>query len=97
MKVQSLQESEPSNVSGSQSLGLELLLVFKTLPIDSANVVASALCELEAGVSLSTGSLCADPCCTEMLVGFGGWVEGWVTGLEFTELSRRVKSNNPAH
>src|SRR5882724_1946226 len=96
MKVQSLWELEPSNGSGSQSLGLELLLVFKTLPIASANVVASASCEVEAGVSLSTGSMCADPCCTYMLVGVGGWVEDWVTGLEFSELSMRVKSNNPA-
>src|SRR5882724_10907080 len=39
MKVQSLQELEPSNGSGSQSLGLELLLVFKTLLIASVNVL----------------------------------------------------------
>ena len=85
------------NGSGSQSLGLELLLFFKTLPIASANAFASALCQLEAGVSSSSGSMCADPCCADMLVGVGGWVGGWVTGLEFPELSRRVKSNNPAH
>src|SRR5882724_9254992 len=91
MKVQSLQESEPSNGSGSWSLGLELLLVFKTLPIASANAVASASCELEAGVSSSSGSMCADPRCADMLVGVGGWVGGQVTGLEFPELSRKVK------
>src|SRR5882724_10101150 len=91
MKVQSLRESEPSNGSGSWSLGLELLLVFKTLPIASVNVVALASCELEAGVSLSTESMCADPRCADMLVGVGGWVGGWVTGLEFSELSKMVK------
>ena len=73
------------------SLGLELLLVFKTLPIASANVVASASCELEAGVSSSTGSMWADPRCADMLAGVGGWVDVWVTGLDFPELSRKVK------
>src|SRR5882724_2223160 len=61
-KVQSLRESEPSKGSGSQSLGLELLFIFKTLPIASVNAVASA-CKLEAGVSSSIGSMCADPRC----------------------------------
>src|SRR5882724_8629734 len=91
MKVQSLWELEPSNGSGSRSLGLELLFVFKTLPIASANVVASASCELEAGVSPSAGLRCADPRCVDMLAGVGGWGDGWVMGLEFPELSRKVK------
>src|SRR5882724_3153166 len=91
MKVQSFQESEPSNGSGSQSLGLELLLVFKTLLIASANMVALALCKLEAGVSSSARLWCVDPRCADILVGVGGWVGGWITGLEFPELSRKVK------
>ena len=70
--MQSFWESEPLNGSGSQSLGLELLLVFKTLPIASVNEVASASCELEAGVSSSAGSMCADPRCADMLAGVGG-------------------------
>src|SRR5882724_3141541 len=91
MKMGSLRESEPSNGSGSWSLGLELLFIFKTLPIASVNVVALASCELEAGVSSSTGSIYADPRCADMLVGVGGWVGGWVTGLEFPKLSKIVK------
>src|SRR5882724_2686798 len=91
MKVQSLQELEPSNGSGSQSLGLELLLDFKTLPIASVNVVASASCKLEAGVSLSARLWCVYPRCADILVGVDGWVGGWVTRLEFPELSRKVK------
>src|SRR5882724_12750101 len=83
MKVQSLRESEPSNGSGSQSLGLELLLLFKTLLIASANTVASASLELEAGIPSSK--------CVDILVGVGGWVGGQVMGLEFPELSRKVK------
>ena len=67
--MQSLQESEPSNGSGSRSLALELLLLFRTLPIASANVVASASCKLEAGVSSLVGSMCADPRCVDMLAG----------------------------
>jgi len=74
-----------------QSLGLELLLVFKTLPIASANAVASGSCELEAGVSSSVRLWCVDPRRADILVGVGGWVRGWVTGLEFPELSRKVK------
>ena len=70
---------------------MELLLVFKTLPIASANVVASALHELEAGVSSSTRLWCIYPRCADILVGVGRWVEGQVTGLEFPELSRKVK------
>src|SRR5882724_10319191 len=96
MKVRNLQESEPSNGSGSQSLGLELLLVFKTLPIASANAVALASCDLEPGVPLSVGLMCTDLCCPDILVGVGGWVGVWATGVEFHELSRRVKSNIPA-
>ena len=46
---------------------------------------------LEVGVSSSAGSICADPRCADMLVGVGGWVGGQVTGLEFPELSRKVK------
>ena len=91
MKVQSFQGLEPSNGSGSQSLGLELLFIFKTLPIASANSVASASCKLEAGVSSATGSMCADPRCADMMAGVGGWVDVWVTGLEFPKLSRIVK------
>jgi len=72
MKVQSLWESEPLNGSGSHSLTLELLLLFRTLPIASANAVASASCELEAGVSSSVGSRCADTKCVDMLAGVGG-------------------------
>ena len=89
--MQSLRESEPSNGSGSWSLGLELLLFFKTLPIASVNVVASASCELEARVSSSARLWCVDPRCADILAGVGGWVGGWVTGLEFSELSRKVK------
>ena len=85
-----------SNGSGSQSLGLELLFGFKTLPIASVIAVASASCELEPGVPSSVGSMCADPCHPDILVGVGGWVGVWVAGLEFPELSRRVKSNIPA-
>src|SRR5882724_202159 len=70
MKVWSLQESEPLNGSGSWSLCLELF-IFKTFPIASANVVASA-CKLEAGVSSSIGSMCADPRCGDMMAGVGG-------------------------
>jgi len=72
MKVRRLQESEQLNRSGSRSLGLELLFVFMTLPIASMNVVASASCELEAGVSSSAGSRYADPRCVDMLAGVGG-------------------------
>ena len=66
------------------------LFIFKTLPIASVNALASA-CKLEAGVSLSVGSMCADPRCADMLMGVGGWVDVWVTGLEFPKLSRIVK------
>ena len=72
MKVRSLQESEPSKGSGSRNLALELLLLFRTLPIASANAVALASCKLEAGVSSSVGSRFADPKCVDMLVGVGG-------------------------
>src|SRR5882724_10686716 len=72
IKVRSLWESEPSNRSGSHSLALELLLLFRTLPIASVNAVALASCELEAGVSSSVGSMCADPKCVDMLAGVGG-------------------------
>ena len=91
IKVQNLRESEPLNGSGSQSLGLELLLAFKTLPIASANAVSSASCKLEVGVSSSARLWCVDPRCADILAGVGGWVGGWVTGLEFPELSRKVK------
>src|SRR5882724_3319212 len=83
MKVRSLRGSEPSNGSGSRSLGLDLLLLFKTFLMASVNTVASASRELEAGVPSSK--------CVDILVGVGGWVGGWVTGLEFPELSRKVK------
>src|SRR5882724_2231006 len=72
IKVRSLWESEPSNRSGSRSLALELLLLFRTLPIASANVVALASCELEVGVSSSVRSMCADPKCVDMLAGVDG-------------------------
>jgi len=62
----------------------------------SVNAVALASCELEAGVSSSMRLWHADPRCADILLGVGGWVGGWVTGLEFPELTRRVKSNNPA-
>ena len=81
--MRSLRELELSNGSGSRSLGLELLLVFKTLLIASANTVDLASRELEAGVPSSK--------CVDMLVGVGGWVGGQVTGLKFPELSRKVK------
>jgi len=84
--VRSFQESEPSNGSGSRSLGLELLFVLKTLPIASVNAVASASCELETGVSSSAGLRCADPRCVDMLAGVGGCVDCQVTGFEFPEL-----------
>jgi len=51
---------------------LELLFIFKTLPIASVNAVASALCELEAGMSSSAGLRHADPRCVDMLAGVGG-------------------------
>ena len=65
--MQSLWESELLNGSGSWSLGLELLFVFKTFPIASANVVALASHEMEAGVSLSVRWWCVD-----MMAGVGG-------------------------
>src|SRR5882724_6899585 len=83
MKVQSFWELEPSNGSGSQSLGLELLFVLKTFPIASANTVASASCKLETGVSSSVGSRCADPRCVDMLAGVGGYIDCRVMGLNF--------------
>ena len=43
------------------------------------------------GVSSSMRSWCADLCCADILMGVGGWIGGWVTGLEFPELSRKVK------
>src|SRR5882724_1091314 len=86
MKVRSFQESEPSNGSGSQSLGLEPLFILKTFPIASANTIASASCKLETGVSSSVGSRCADPRCVDMLAGVGGCIDCWVTGFEFPEL-----------
>jgi len=91
MKVQSFRELEPSNGSGSWSLALELLLLFRTLPIASVNAVASASWELEAGVSSLVGLRCADPRCVDMFAGVGGWVDGWVTGFEFPELSRKAE------
>src|SRR5882724_3384300 len=87
MKVRSFQESEPSNGSGSRSLGLELLFVLKTFPIASANTIASASCELETGMSSSVGLRCADPRCVDMVAGVGGCVDCQVTGFEFPELS----------
>ena len=42
------------------------------------------------GVSSFVGSMCADPKC-DMLAGVGGWVVSRVMGLEFPELSRKVK------
>ena len=66
---------------------MELLFVFKTLPIASVNVVALALWELETGVSSSAGSRCADPRCVDMLAGVGGCVDCRVTGFDFPELS----------
>ena len=51
--------------------------------IASANAVASAAHELEAGVPSSK--------CVDMLEGVGAWVGGRLTGLEFPELSRKVK------
>ena len=81
--MRSFRELDPLNGSGSRSLGLELLFIFKTLLIASANTVASASHELEAGVPSSK--------CVDMLAGVGGWVGGQVTGLEFPELSRKVK------
>src|SRR5882724_2818861 len=86
MKVRSLQELEPSNRSGSGSLGLELLFIFKTLLIASANAVALASHELENVVSSSSRLWCV-----YMMAGVDGWVDGQVTGLEFPELSRKVK------
>src|SRR5882724_13087733 len=90
MKVRSFWESEPSNGSGSQSLGLELLFILKTLPIASVNTVALASCELETGVLSSVGSRCADPRCVDMLAGVGGYVDCRVTGFEFPELSSSI-------
>jgi len=52
--------------------GLGTVVGFQTLLIASANVVASASWELEAGVSSSAGSRCADPRCIDMLAGVGG-------------------------
>jgi len=71
------------------------------LSIALANAATSALGfvvpEVLSGVSSSTGLVCADPGCTDMWVGVGGWVEGWVAEWEFPEMSRRAKlSNNPA-
>jgi len=57
-----------------------------------ANAATSALGfvvpEVFSGVSSSTGSACADlGGAADILVGVGGWV----AGLEFPEVSRRVK------
>ena len=70
--MRSLWELELLNGSDSCSLALELLLLFRTLLIASANADASASCELEAGVSSSVGSMCADPKWVDMLAGVGG-------------------------
>ena len=61
-----------------------------------ANAVTSAtgfvVLEVSSGVLLSTGSMCTDlGCAADILLGVGGWVRGWVTGLEFPDVSRRVK------
>ena|SRR5882724_4677320 len=65
------------------------------------NAVASALGSVVpvvlSGVSSSTGLMCTDPgCVADILVGVVGWVEGWVSGMEFTEVSMSVKCSNPA-
>src|SRR5882724_7337835 len=86
MKVRSFRELEPSNGSGSRSLGLELLFILKTFPIASANTIASASCKLETGVSSSVGVRCADPRCVDMLAGVRGYVDCQVMGFEFPEL-----------
>jgi|SRR5882724_11153796 len=102
MEVQSLWELEPSNGSGSWSLGLEWVLLAVTIfliALAKAAISASGIGALEvlSGVSSSTGSECADLRFVDILVGGGGWVGGWVAGLEVPELSRRVKlSTNPA-
>jgi len=47
--------------------------------------------EVWSGVSLSTGSACADLVgAADIIEGAGGWVEGWVAELEFPEMSRSV-------
>ena len=57
-----------------------------------------AALEVLSGVSLSTGLVSADPRFSDIMVGVGGWVTGWVAGLEFPEPSRKVKlSTNLAH
>jgi len=41
--------------------------------------------------------MCADTgCAVDILVGVGGLVQGWVSGLEFPEVTMRVKCSNPA-
>ena len=82
--MQSFWESEQSNGSGTQSLGLEQeQFALTILLIALANAVASALGSvvpgISSGVSLSTRLVCADPGCVEDIlvgvgeVGFLGW------------------------
>ena len=50
-----------------------------------------------SGVLSSTVSMCTDlECAADILLGVVGWVEGWVSGMEFTKVSMSVKCSNPA-
>ena len=95
-------ESELLNGSGYQSLGLEQEEFALTISLIAlANALASSsgpvVPGVSSGVSLSTGSMCADLGCAEdILVGVGGLVGGCVSGLEFPEVSMRIKSNPAA-
>jgi len=72
------------------------VIALMILSIALANAVISlsgiTVLVVSSGVSSSTGSASADPRFADIMVG----VVNWVAGLEFPELSRRVKSNNPA-
>src|SRR6267142_2140051 len=92
MKVRSFRESEPSKVSGSQSLGLDGLPVFTISPIAFAN-----FCTLERGSGVLR-LICTGVCCgVDMSTGVGGCVADRVGGVELPDGSRRVNvSSNPA-
>src|SRR5882672_12773654 len=94
MKVRSLQELEPSKVSGSLSLGLAGLPSLTSLPIASAK--CWALEAVSSGVSTS-GSICVELWCeVDIGAGVGGCIADRVAGVEVPDGSRRVKvSSNP--
>jgi len=97
MKVQSLCGSEPSNESGSQSLGLDVdVLDSMRLLMDLASefILGSSL--VIVGVSLLSGSCCIEPGCAEgcakdMSAEYGD--AGCMTGVERPEGSTSINSS----